>query len=137
MLRGVFFQNRARVLVQDDITGLAPNMPLSWQMLTSAAIEISKDGRTATLTHEDKTLRVELLSPANAQFSFAPATPPTPKEDQNKGYSMLLGTVPAQAKPADVRLAVLLTPVGPKWPTNLPVPQLSALPIPPSSGVLP
>jgi hypothetical protein len=131
MVRGVFLQNRARVLVQDDITGLAPNTPLNWQMLTPATIDISKDGHVAILTLNDKTLRVELLSPANAQFRITPATPPTAKENQNAGYSILVGAVPPDSKLTDVRVAVLLTPVGPKWLANLPTPKLQALPAPP------
>jgi hypothetical protein len=133
MIRGVFFQNRARVLVQDDVTGLAPNTTLNWQMVTPAKIDLSKDGRTATLTSAGKTLRVEMISPSNAQFSIASAVPPNPAKNQNAGYSILLGTVPAQAAATDVRLAVLLTPVGPKWPLNQPAPQIEALPTPAAS----
>jgi len=130
MLRGVFLLNRARVLVQDDVTGLAPNTPLNWQMITPATIDLSPDARTATLTSNGKTLRAELISPANAKFSVATAAPPTPQEEQNAGYSVLLGTVPADAQTADVRLAVLLTPEGSKWAANLPAPQVNALPTP-------
>lgn len=130
ILRGVFVQNRARVLVQDDITDLAPNTPLNWRMITAAKIDISKDGRVATLTQQNKTLRVELLSPADGTFSIASALPPKPEEDQNEGYSILLGNVAAKPSTSSVRIAVLLTPVGPKWPANLPAPKLEALPLP-------
>jgi hypothetical protein len=131
MIRGVFVLNRSRVLVQDDVTGLAANTPLNWQMTTPAQIAISADGHSATLTQDEKTLRADLLSPADAKFSIQSATPDDPKENQNAGYSILLATVPASPAVADQRVAVLLTPVGPKWPANATAPTLAPLPTPP------
>jgi hypothetical protein len=127
ILRGVFMLNRAQVLVQDDFTGLSANTPLNWQMMTPASISISADARSAILTHKDKALQVELLSPDSAKFSIASAAPPTPIENQNSRYSVLLAMVPPTAAVADQRIAVLLTPVGPKWTTASKVPTLAPL----------
>jgi hypothetical protein len=131
ILRGAFLLNRTSAFVQDDISDLEPNTPLRWQMLTMASIAIAPGGHTATLTLKKKTLQVEILSPANATFSIASAAPPTAAETPNPGYSVLVATVPAAPKAGDVRVAVLLTPIGPNWPTNPAVPQLEALPLPP------
>lgn len=131
VLRGVFLENRSNVLVQDDLTQVAPNTKLTWQMLTQAAISISADGHTATLTQKKATLRVQILSPANAIFSVASAAPPTAVELPNTGYAFLVATVPAAAKPGNVRVAVLLSPIGAKWPATPAIPQLEPLPLPP------
>jgi hypothetical protein len=131
ILRGAFLLNRTSALVQDDITALAPNTPLTWQMLTMATISISPDGHSATLTLKKKTLQAQILSPANAKFSIGSAQPPTAAETPNPGYSMLLATVPAAPQTADVRVAVWLTPIGPNWPSIPTVPQIGPLPAPP------
>ncbi len=131
ILRGASLLNRTSALVQDDITALAPNTPLSWQMMTQAAISISADGRSATLTLKKKTLQAQILSPPNAKFSIGSAQPPTAIETQNPGYSLLLATVPPSPQTADVRVAVWLTPVGPNWPSVPTIPQIGPLPVPP------
>jgi Heparinase II/III-like protein len=132
MLRGVFFLNRSSVLIQDDITALQPNTTLVWQMLTQAPhISISANGQTVTLTQNAKVLQLQILSPANARFSVSPAIPSTTAENQNANCYMLVATVPSASQPANLRLAVLLSPVGPNWPANPAIPQLSPLPTPP------
>lgn len=123
--RGVALLDRARVLVQDEVGGLKPGVPLTWRMLTPA--EITLDGRQAILRQNGRTLRVEILEPATARFSTRPAVPPTPVEGQNEGVTELIAEVPAAAgSAADVRIAVLLTPVGEKWPVR-PAPALQPL----------
>lgn len=126
MWRGVALLDRARVLVQDDIRALQPGTPLTWQMLTGAQIEL--EGRRATLTQNGRTLRVEILTPETARFATRPARPPTTAEDQNEGISALVAEIPAAVgeRAADTRVAVLLTPVGEKWP-QLPAPRLVPL----------
>lgn len=123
--RGVALLDRARVLVQDDVEALKPGVPLTWRMLTGA--EVTLNGRQATLQQNGRTLRVEILAPVGARFATRPATPPTAVEEQNSGITELLAEVPATVgKEADVRIAVLLTPVGDKWPI-LPEPSLESL----------
>jgi hypothetical protein len=124
-LRGLALLDRARVLVQDEVTALAPGMPLTWRMLTGAQVRL--DGpRRAVLTQNGRELRVEILAPANAVFSTHPATPPTTRENQNPGITALEAVVPPAATAGDVRVAVLLTPVGEKWPPR-PAPDLTPL----------
>jgi hypothetical protein len=121
--RGVALLDRSRVLVQDDIERAASSSPLTWQMLTGAHIEL--DGPRATLTQNGRMLRVEILTPAHARFATRPATPPTKAEHQNEGITILFTRVDA-ASGSDARIAVLLSPVGEKWP-QLPVPEIVAL----------
>ncbi len=112
-MRGVALLDRSRVLVQDDIEGLKPGVPLTWRMLTGADVKL--DGPRATLTKDGRTLRIEILAPAGAHFTTRPATAPTAAEAKNAGITDLTAIVPASAAETDVRLAVLLTPVGEKW----------------------
>lgn len=125
ILRGIALLDRARVLVQDDLTGLKPNTPLVSRLLTEAKITLSADARTATLTLNGCTLRAEILSPATAKFTTRPATAPTSTERTNPSITALS----AECTPTttDARLALLLTPVGDHWPTTLPAPVLTSL----------
>ena len=126
ILRGVAVLDRARVVVQDEVTALAANTPLSWRLLTEAKIKIV-GVHHAELTQAGHTLRAEILEPAAAHFTASPATPPTAVEKQNKGTALLAAELAGTLGPADVRLVVLLTPVGDHWATDLPVPTLTAL----------
>jgi hypothetical protein len=130
VLSGVFLEDRKNVLIQDDVNDLKANTKLTWQMVTGAGISITNSGHTATLTQIGRTLRVQLLSPSNAQFNTENATPSTSSQNQNKGYRRLVATVPAASKTSDVRLAVLLSPIGPNWPANPAIPDLAPLPAP-------
>jgi len=122
--RGLAMLDRARVLVQDEIERPKPGTTLTWRMLTAAAVELS--GRQATLRQNGRTLRMEILSPANARFAVKPATPPTAVEERNKGIVELLAEVPSPTTAGDVRIAVLLTPMNPSRPA-LPPPELRPL----------
>ena len=125
--RGVALLDRSRVLVQDDIQNLKADTSLTWQMLTGAKITL--DGNQATLTQNGHTLRAEILAPESARFATRPAKPPTAVENQNAGVAILFAEIAARPKsegPVDVRIAVLLTPVGEKWP-QLPRPPLIPL----------
>jgi len=126
MLRGLALLDRARVLVQDDIAGWKSSMPLRWTMVTTAKIALSADRRTATLTEKGRTLRVEILAPADGpKFAIASTQPPTSAENPNPGTAMLvIDTIPSSS---DFCLAVLLTPAGDRWPANLPPPELTPL----------
>ncbi len=125
ILRGVALLDRARVLVQDDLTGVKPGTALTSRVLTGARVSLSSDARTATLTQNGRTLRAEILAPAGAKFSSALARPPTAAEKQNNGVTALTAEFSADAP--DVRLALLFTPVGDHWPASLPAPTLTAL----------
>lgn len=124
--RTVALLDRARVLVEDNIAGLDGAKPLRWTMLTGAKIALSPDGRTATLSQDGRTLRAEILAPARTQFSTTSAVPPNPAENQNAGFQVLeIQLLPA---PSPTRLAVLLTPIGDRWPA-LPAPKLPLSPL--------
>ena len=122
VLRGVAMLDRSRVLVQDEITCLN-NDEIRWGMITPADIKL--DGSKAILTKDGKTLRAEILSPADAKFKIISTVPPTKIERRNPGTSMLAIFVKPGGK-KNVRLAVLFTPVGKGW-KKLPLPELCPL----------
>ena len=126
ILRGVALLDRACVLVQDEVTALAPGTPLTWRLATDAKIQII-DAHHAELTQSGKTLRAEILEPAAANFTATTATPPTAVEKQNNGTSLLTATIPATTAASDARLRVLLTPLGDHWPAPAPAPVSTAL----------
>jgi hypothetical protein len=118
ILRGVALLDRSRVLVQDDVTAPTSGMAFHWQLLTSAQVQID-DAHHATLSLGEKRLHVEIIAPAAARFSAAPARPPTAAEKQNAGISALVATVPASSE--SFQLAIQLRPAGDHWPAGAPV----------------
>ncbi len=120
ILRGVALLDRARVLVQDEVTGLKPGTSLEWRMFTSAKVNLSTNARVATIKQAGRTLRVDILSPPKAKFSISSATPPTTAENQNDGVTALVAAFTPET--TDASLEVLLAPVGDHWPAPLPPP---------------
>lgn len=106
--RSFQLQPGPRVLIEDELRGLAPGLPVRWQMATRAVITL--DGRTATLRQDGRTLVVEALAPATAVFQVQPAEPPADDYNApNPGVQLLSLTVPAPADGA-LHLQVQLTP---------------------------
>jgi hypothetical protein len=113
--RGVALLDRGAVLIQDEVQTEKPTEV--WSFLhTLAAVELSDDGRTATLVLMDAKLKAELLSPPGAAFEVLDARPlptsPDPKgQKDNKGIRKLAVHVSGAT---ELRLAVLLTPADGK-----------------------
>jgi hypothetical protein len=122
ILRGIALLDRARVLVQDDVTGLKTGTSLTSRLVTSAKVNLT-DARHAILTENGKTLHAEILSPANARFTTRSATPATAAEKQNQGFTEL--TAETTPDSANAQLAILFTPVGDHWPKAQAAPKLS------------
>ncbi|MDR3110431.1 MAG: hypothetical protein LBU65_12235, partial [Planctomycetaceae bacterium] len=102
--RTVMLQNDSMLTVMDELDGISE--PVRWGMMTAAKIEVS--GKKAALTRNKKTLNVEMTSDEVEQFEITTASPPTEKENQNEGFTMLTAT----AKPLNgkVRFWVTLKP---------------------------
>ena len=120
IVRGIEVLDRSRVLVEDELIRALPGVPVHWAMLTSAAISLSADGRSAGLAQDGRQLRVDALCPAEARFRIGSTKPPTAAENQNEGTALLILDVPAPAAASDLRIGVLLTPVGDRWPVRPP-----------------
>jgi len=126
LLRGIALLDRSRVFVQDEYQPAQTDLPLHWVMVTKAKIDLAVDGHSATLTSNGKTLRVDLLEPVTAKLETGSTKPPTAEENQNEGTAMLKIDLKPASAGSITRLAVLLTPVGDKWPRLAP-PKLTPL----------
>jgi hypothetical protein len=92
--RGIRLINaRQQVLLQDDITATGE---VQWRMQTNATVSIDNGGQSATLTLEDKTMKVSMINPpSGAQFGKSdavrfPSDPTPPQPDQaNPGVTVL------------------------------------------------
>ena len=122
ILRGLAVVDRSRVLIEDELLEARPGTPLRWAMVTSAAISLAEDGRSALLTQGGRSLRVEALAPADARFRVGSTKPPTPAENPNAGTALLVLDIPAPVAASDVLIATLLSPVGDRWPALSPPP---------------
>jgi hypothetical protein len=85
-------------LVQDEIKGVVKGQSIRWNMITQASVEISKNGKQATLKIKDKKMTVKLLSPSDAVFSTCDATTKMKEENQNEGYQRLIIDCISKAK---------------------------------------
>jgi hypothetical protein len=75
VLRTVSLSGR-NVTIQDEIDAEKP-IEIAWHLHTEAKVAL--DGRRATLTEDGKTLVVEIMEPAAAQLTVAPATTKPPQ----------------------------------------------------------
>lgn len=80
--RGIALIDRRDVLVHDEIASDKP-VDAYWLMHTEAEVDLSADGRIATLRQNGKTLTAVLIVPADARFTVPDARPlpgsPRPK----------------------------------------------------------
>ncbi len=99
----------AGVTVHDEIA-LANPVRVLWSMHTRATIEVSEDGRSATLSHDGRSLRAALTAPADAVFQVMDAHPlpgsPNPAgQKSNEGIQKLaVQLVPFPSGEITVRL---------------------------------
>jgi hypothetical protein len=83
------------ITVQDELS-LRKSSDLWWQMHTKAVIDISKDGRTATLRMDGKSMTVRIVKPSSGvRFTELPATYipgrsfPLTRNSENTGFRKL------------------------------------------------
>jgi hypothetical protein len=101
--RGMAMLNNRHVVTIDEVELGQPG-EVAWTMHTPAKIEAN--GTKAVLTLEGEKLTAEILEPADAKFSAAPASPPDPQTPL-KGVTRLMVRLPNTTQ---TRLVVCLTP---------------------------
>lgn len=107
--RGIDFARRgARVVVRDEVAGAIPGSAWRWAMPTRAVITI--EGNAATLTQDGRTMRAVIETPG-LHFAQQTAAPPTARENQNDGASLLTVTASADAD-GNAVIQVALYPLG-------------------------
>ena len=67
--RGFAYINRTQALIRDEFT-LKDFGDIYWQMHTHAAVEISADGKTATLTQDRKSIELRLFNENGSDYKF-------------------------------------------------------------------
>jgi len=111
VMRGILLDRQRReVIVQDEVT-LKQAGDVWWFMHTPAQVQLSEDGKTATLTQGTATLQAVLLSPKNARFAVMDAKPlptsPNPLgQNPNNGIRKLAVHL---SQTASMQLIVLLS----------------------------
>ncbi|MBE7051827.1 MAG: hypothetical protein E7395_04575 [Ruminococcaceae bacterium] len=74
--RGIkLFDNRGRVLVQDEIVFSEPENTVWWFAHTGAEMSISESGKEVILSQNGEKMFARILSPANAEFRIQEAAP--------------------------------------------------------------
>lgn len=74
--RGIkMFDDRGRVLVQDEIIFTEPENEVWWFAHTAAEISVSEDGKEALLTQNGEKMFVRILEPSDAEFRIQEAAP--------------------------------------------------------------
>mgnify|MGYP000117861063 CR=1 FL=1 len=95
-LRGIrLFDNRSRIVVQDEVDAKSAIHTGYWFMHTAADVQISADGRSATLFQDGKRMRVNIIEgPENARFTYMDAKPlptsPNPEVIRNRNFGKKL-----------------------------------------------
>ncbi len=112
---------RRAALIQDEFE-LEEGAALSWAMTTDAEITIESPHH-AILSQNGKTLHVDIVSPATAQWAVASAEQQEP-EHGNQGVKRLLAQVPAGATKVTVSICL-----RPEWPDGgaIPLPEVAPL----------
>jgi hypothetical protein len=67
------FGSRRSLTVSDEFDGVAPGIPVTWQVLTQSAVTLSGDGRAATMSQGGEVLTVTLHAPADVRFAVVEA----------------------------------------------------------------
>jgi hypothetical protein len=97
-----FDREQGTARLEDDIT--APAGDICWRAFTDAKVEIR--GEQVILSNKDRRISLHRLSKTGT-WSVIEAKPPTPEENQNRGYRAVVLTVPAAER---VAIAVEIRP---------------------------
>jgi len=98
--RGVMLLDGQRMLIQDELTPIG-SVDVVWNFHTSAIVQISADGRSASLAQGGATLSARILSPSNGRFATANAEM-LPPQARNKGVTNLVVRLPQQTLPQTI-----------------------------------
>ena len=110
--------NRSAVIVQDEIKTKKPSEIYSF-FHTNAVLDIAPDGKSAVMAQNNKLMRVDLLSPANATLIELPATAfseslkPQMADLENVNTRKLTVHMTNATNPT---ISVLFTPISPNQP---------------------
>ncbi|KAJ5548922.1 hypothetical protein N7513_006156 [Penicillium frequentans] len=109
VLRGVALLNGTQLIIRDEVrASTAIDIATSWH--TTATISVATDNQTATLTQDDITMTVTLLSPSNAYLEAIDTNPCNAyspcSEATNSGIYNLAVRLTSLTKEADIVVAL-------------------------------
>lgn len=96
------------VSIQDEIAGAKANLPVRWQMVTRAEVQL--DGQRAELRQDGRMLRARVLSPTGAKFEVADAQPPDDGVNQKNPNTKILLVNTAVPASGNLTLTIQLEP---------------------------
>lgn len=108
--RGIAIIDNKYVMVRDEVEADNRNAGISWNMLTSANVDLIGKN-TAELTKNGKKLVMRLISPSNAEFVIRSTVPPHSYDAPNPGTTIIGFEVNVAAN-SKAELIVLLLPEG-------------------------
>lgn len=93
--RGFLFRAGQDVTIRDEVEGLKAGDTARFALMTGATIQVSDDGKSATLTSKDKSLIVKLVENSGAKWEIASAQGPSATDVENKGMHLLIANFTA------------------------------------------
>jgi hypothetical protein len=126
--RGLAFLDRRQVLLQDEVQSDKPT-DAWWFLHTPAKVKLGADRLSAILSQGNARLEARILSPPQAMFTVMDAAPlpSSPKPEKQARNTAVRKLAILQGGIQDLKLIVLLTPLGedeepqkiPPWPASL------------------
>ncbi len=107
--RGFLFRTGQDATIRDEVEGLKAGDKVRFALVTGAQIEVSDDGKTATLKQGDKTLSAKLSDAVGGKWEIASAQGPQSYDVENKGMQLLVATFSAPVS-GQMSWAVTFTP---------------------------
>lgn len=107
--RGIALLQSGEVLIQDELTGLAPGRRVRWGMITRGEPG-ELNGRMVRLTQGEAQLHLELLSPSEVVWSVEDTATPKQEWDSPNPGTRKIGFEAVAPVSGELTLAVLATP---------------------------
>jgi hypothetical protein len=115
--RGIALVDSTNVLIQDQLSGLAPGARVRWGMITPASLK-ALEGSRIDLQQDDAVLRLMLLSPEATQWSIINTEEPRNEWDSPNPGTRMVAFEAVAPESGDLTFAVLAVPCasGPAQP---------------------
>ena len=106
--RGIGLYPSREIVVQDQLTGLAPGASVRWGMITPATAKI--EGNTVRLTQAGKEMTLQILAPTTATWKEVDTATPRHEWDSPNRHTRMVAFECAAPQSGDLSFTVLATP---------------------------
>ena len=107
--RGVALLPSSEVLIQDELTGLAPGSRVRWGMITPADVN-SRSGASLQLQQQGQRLELTIVEPPGATWSIINTEKPRHEWDSANPGTQMVAFEAAAPSTGELRLVVVATP---------------------------